>query len=49
MKDRLKGSSAPDLQVKIFDDSVPELAQPEPKVPEKSKKKPAKKKKNRKK
>jgi hypothetical protein len=48
MKDRLKGSSAIDLRVKVFDDSQVETAQPEPAAPKKVKKTRPKKKKTRK-
>jgi hypothetical protein len=48
MKDSLKGSSAIDLRVKVFDDSQVETAQPEPAAPKKVKKTRPKKKKTRK-
>jgi hypothetical protein len=51
MKDRLRGTNASDLRVKVFDDSTPDVqaVEPEkPREPKKVKKKPAKKKKPRK-
>lgn len=48
MKERLKGSSAGELQVKVFDDRIPEPAPAEVNEQEKVKKKRPKKKKTRK-
>jgi hypothetical protein len=45
MRNRLKGSNASDLQVRVFDDSKPENAELEPTEPKKVKKRKPRKKK----